>query len=233
MDKSCKEAGTSVLVVDDEQISLDIVEDVLKDEGYRVLTSLSGRDCLEKAKKNKPDLILLDINMPDPDGIKTCMKLKKNSITSEIPVIFMTADNEDEILEKAFASGCTDYLCKPISRVELLARLGSALTNKQMKEQLLEDEKFKSIIELAGAICHELNQPLHAIMGYADLLKMGCREDSKIFRQATIISEQAERMGNITHKLMSLTRNKTKPYLGSTNIIDLDESSDKGKKSRE
>lgn len=225
MDDLVKKTQQTVLIVDDEKISLDIVEDILVDEGYQAITCCSGEECYTIAVEIKPDLVLLDINMPGIDGIETCRKLKKDAVTSEIPVIFMTASTEETVIEKAFESGCTDYISKPFRRVELLTRLRSALNNKLLREKLLEDEKFKGIIELAGSICHELNQPLHVIMGYADMMVMGTGKDSEIFRQAKIISEQAERMGNITEQLMNLTKTKTKKYIGNTNILDLKRSS--------
>ena len=126
----------NILVVDDQPENLRVLSQVLERKGYKVRKAINGETGLISAQSRSPDLILLDIMMPDMDGYQICEKLKKNPQTCEIPIIFLSA--LDEVLDKikAFNLGGVDYITKPFHIEELLVRVQTQLRLKQQKEQL-------------------------------------------------------------------------------------------------
>ena len=216
----------TILIVDDNPINIRVVEVMLEKDGYRTVSAMDGATCIEMAKNGRPDLILLDINMPEMSGIEVCKALNQNKQTNNIPIIFVTASTDDETLKEAFESGGTDYVRKPVNRVELLARISSALTQKKAAEKLLEEERLKGILEMAGAVCHELNQPMQAISGMCELLMMDMTENDQLHSNIQKIKHQIDRMAEITRKLMGVTRYTTRSYIGGSKIIDIDKASD-------
>jgi putative two-component system response regulator len=140
----------SVLIVDDTTENIDVLEAILSDE-YKIKAATRGRIALRIAEKAQPDIILLDIMMPEMDGYEVCKKLKENPLTSHIPVIFVTAMNEEKDEAQGFTMGAVDYVTKPVSPVIVKARLRThlALSNqqreldKQVKEKTSELEKSR------------------------------------------------------------------------------------------
>lgn len=139
-----------ILVVDDEKDIVDLLKyNLEKENNFEVITALNGKEAIEKAIENKPDLVLLDIMMPEMNGFDVCRKLKNSPITNNVPVIFLTAkENEiDEII--GLELGADDYIQKPISPRKVIARVKSVLrrvyseTNKLIKTD--EHIKFKSL----------------------------------------------------------------------------------------
>jgi len=96
---------------------------------------------------------------------------------------------------------------------------------RQLEEERLQSERLKGVIEMAGAACHELNQPLQVISGYSHLLLSDLSEDSPLFGEITKIKEMVDRLGQITQKIMHITRYETKEYIKGSNIIDIDKAS--------
>lgn len=125
-----------ILVVDDVPDNLKVVGDMLEQEGYGVTFAINGKQALERVKTAQPDLILLDLMMPEMDGLQVCELLKANGNYAEIPIIFLTASHERQNLLKAFSIGAVDYLTKPFVFPELLARVRTHLELKQAKEKL-------------------------------------------------------------------------------------------------
>ncbi len=117
---------SKILVVDDTQVNIEILNELLSDT-YDVLSALDGEFALEIAHDDKPDLILLDIMMPDMDGYEVCKRLKENKKTKDIPIIFITAKSDENSIEKAYDMGGNDYVTKPFRPKELLARVKTQL----------------------------------------------------------------------------------------------------------
>ncbi len=123
-----------ILIVDDILNNLQIIGNTLIDEGYEISMATGGAQALEMIETVLPDLILLDIMMPEMDGFEVCRKLKEDETTREIPVIFLTAKNETEDIIKGFEVGGIDYIVKPFNSAELLARVNTYLELKRSKE---------------------------------------------------------------------------------------------------
>jgi len=216
-------SGSTLLVVDDSPVSSMLVSLILKKHSdYCTVRVLDGQACIKKAKEVKPDLILLDIQMPGMNGIEVCKVLKKDERTRDIPVIFVTASTDNETLKEAFESGGNDYVRKPVNKIELLARIKSVLLHKKMEKKLMEEEKLNGVLEMAGGICHELNQPMQVVSGYSELLLMDIEKDNSVYPYIKMIKEQTDEMGSITKKLMRITKYETRDYIEGSRIIDID-----------
>jgi CheY-like chemotaxis protein len=109
---------------------------LLSGQGYELESAENGVQALEKIKANKPDLVLLDILMPEMDGIECCRRIKSEEVTRDIKVVMVTTKSEYEKVKEAFAAGCDDYVTKPINRVELLSKLKELLKFSELKERL-------------------------------------------------------------------------------------------------
>ena len=157
-----------VLVVDDISQNLQVVGTMLRAEGYHVTPATSGSQALERAQSRPPDLILLDLMMPDMNGLEVCRRLKTDPSTREIPIIFLTASNEMEHLVKGFEAGAVDYVTKPFNAPELLARIRTHLELKHARQQLREMNNEKN--EFMGIAAHDLRNPLGAITGFAEII---------------------------------------------------------------
>lgn len=128
---------STVLLVDDSPSNIRVMAAVLQ-ERYRVKTATSGQQCLDMALKHKPDLILLDIEMPGISGYETCRELKDMSETRDIPIIFVTGRDNIEDEELGLRIGAVDYITKPIRPVILSARVDTHVTLKRQQDRLLQ-----------------------------------------------------------------------------------------------
>lgn len=210
-----------ILIVDDMPINIQILAEALK-SSYRIKIATNGEKALEIAASNDPpDLILLDIVMPEMDGHEVISRLKENTQTRDIPVIFITVKDETEDETVGLELGAADYITKPFKLPVVKARIKTQLELRLAEEERLQKEKLLVLLEMAGTVCHELNQPLQAISGYSQLLRMGIPDDHPKYETVLKIEEQVNRMGMITEKLMHIARYETKNYLHGK-IIDLD-----------
>jgi signal transduction histidine kinase len=158
----------NILIVDDVPTNLKVLGDILKEEGYRVRPVPNGALALKVAEKEKPDLILLDIMMPDMDGYEVCRRLKDNQELRDIPVIFISALNETNDVVKALKYGGLDYVTKPFKAEEISARVKTHINLRRQSIELQQlnvtKDKFFSII------AHDLRGPMGGFMGMTDVL---------------------------------------------------------------
>ncbi|MBU4222534.1 MAG: response regulator [Euryarchaeota archaeon] len=152
---------TKVLVVDDEEVNIKLIEAMLNEE-YEIITAQSGNEALNKIIEDKPDIVLLDIMMPQINGYDVCKSIKENDATRFIPVVMCTVLSESEAKIKAIEIGADGYLTKPINRIELLTRIKSLLKKKYYQDELVHD---KEIIEQQNKALrqehNELEQKVH------------------------------------------------------------------------
>jgi DNA-binding response OmpR family regulator len=128
MNRESNNSKESILLVDDELYTLTGFTFYLKGRGFNLVTAEDGETGFEKAKNELPDLILLDVLMPEMDGFEVCRLLKDHEITKTIPVIFMTSLTEIDDISRAFSIGAVDYVCKPFQFEEVMARINAHLT---------------------------------------------------------------------------------------------------------
>jgi DNA-binding response OmpR family regulator len=210
-----------ILIVDDVPENLQVLGTILEEENYEVALSANGQQTLDLIDDIQPDLILLDIMMPELDGFEVCRRLKKSAATEKIPIIFLTAKTDTDDIVKGFELGAADYVTKPFSAPELLARVHTHLELKKIAHERIQKEKLQGIIEMAGAVCHELNQPIQVSSINSELAMADIKEDNPVFDNIKTIKEQTDRMAAITRKLMRITKYETKDYL-TGRIIDIE-----------
>jgi len=116
-----------VLLVDDSNTVLLMEKMILSKEAFEVIVAHDGLEGIETAKREQPDVILLDVIMPRLDGLSACAILRGDAATAHIPIVMVTTRGEESNIETAFRNGCTDYVTKPINAVELLAKLNDIL----------------------------------------------------------------------------------------------------------
>lgn len=176
---------SKVLIVDDVQLNLDLMKDILSEQGYLIATAKNGKSAVAKAKAHKFDLILLDIILPDIDGFEVCSQLKSSILTQDIPIIFLTAKKEKDSIIKGFHLGAVDYIPKPFSKEELLARVNLHLTLRNAQEELIHSKEMAEAATKAKAIflanmSHEIRTPMNGIVGMVDILKKTTLTDEQI-----------------------------------------------------
>ncbi|MZH02665.1 MAG: response regulator, partial [Nitrospinae bacterium] len=142
-------AGKTVLLVDDIPDNILLLKLALKSEHFNILEAHSGKEALEIVDKYNPDLIVLDVRMPDMDGFETCRRLKSNELTRNIPVIFITGKTQTEDIEEGFSAGCEEYITKPFKYSEVRNRIRTHLLLSLKNHQSYLSQR-KDPIPIAG-----------------------------------------------------------------------------------
>ena len=180
---------SSVLIVDDLPNNVRLLSIMLTEKGYQVRKAINGQMALNTVRSLIPDLILLDINMPDLNGYQVCEQLKADEKTREIPVIFISA--LDDVLDKvkAFQVGGVDYISKPFQGEEVMARIENQLTisrqKKQLQNEIKERQKTEETLEIyLHAVSHDLRNPVIGMsMILNNLIKNSQGETKEVSRK--------------------------------------------------
>ncbi len=196
--------SASILVVDDTPANLRLLAGILGDVGYQVRPARDGRMALTAAQNNPPDLILLDIMMPNMDGYEVCAQLKADERTQNIPVIFISALDDVHDKVKSFELGAVDYVTKPFQAEEVLARVNNHLTiyklQNDLREQVAELDAF------AHTVAHDLKNPLALIVGLVDFVQVQFGDDmpEELFSYLEKVQNTGYRSINIIDELLLL-----------------------------
>lgn len=212
-------AAPSILVVDDQPINVQLLKRKLEREGISVAAAYNGLEALELTKKLMPDLILLDVMMPDMDGIEVCQRLQADEATRGIPVIFITARTTKESKLEGLSVGAVDYITKPIDLDETLARVQTQLRfvsiNRQVVDltrRLEEARRAATIGAVTQGIAHNLNNLLGVVIGYLDLVKAYYDKPEQVKKNAQHVEDAVQRIVTIIKQLSTLVV-KSRPPL--------------------
>jgi DNA-binding response OmpR family regulator len=231
-----------ILMVDDSPMNLQVMASILTNANYRITIAKSAAKALQILENVTPDLILLDVMMPEMDGFELCRRLKTSETTREIPVIFLTLKADSEDIVKGFQSGGVDYITKPFNKTELLARVQNHLELKKSKEKLKErskeiEEKNRRLEELSeklkeldkiksrffANISHEFRTPLTLILGPLEQMIASCPgNDEEKKRKLILMHRNTERLLRLINQLLELSKlenSKMKLLASKTNII--------------
>jgi two-component system, sensor histidine kinase and response regulator len=211
--------GETILVVDDQPINVQLLKRKLERGGLQVVTANNGLEALEQIKLRKPDLILLDLMMPDMDGLEVCQRLQTSSETRSIPVIFVTARTTKESKLEGLSVGAVDFITKPIDLDETVARVQTQLRfaainreNLELQRRLEESRRAATIGAVAQGIAHNLNNLLGVVIGYLDLIKAGYDKPASVKKNAQNVDDAIQRIVAIVRQLSTLVV-KSRPEL--------------------
>ena len=158
----------NILIVDDNQTNVLLLQSILEDYGYKhISTAQSAKEAYELLESKKIDLILLDVMMPDIDGIEACRTIKEMPKYKYIPIIMVTADSSDETLKKSFDAGADDFTTKPINFINLNSRIQNVFIHKEKDELILNQTRSAAINDIIDTLAHQWRQPLSAISASA------------------------------------------------------------------
>jgi DNA-binding response OmpR family regulator len=220
-------APTRVMVVDDDAGYARLLVDCFSGLGFEVLYVESGALALAAVAGFHPEIILLDIRMPEMDGFEVCHSIRQNPQFASIIIIMLTSVGEVEDKIKGIDIGANDYVVKPFGLSELfevVARVNRFLDTKGGYLRKVEEEKFTTLRGAANTVCHEINNPLTAIVGATRVLdmKLAERGDAEDLQAETKnILEAAHRIQNITHQLARAIRVVTTEPVPGIKMIDL------------
>ena len=217
-----------VLIVDDVMSNVLLLKILLTNEQFKVCTANCGKACIEQARKEHPDLILLDVMMPDINGFDTAVIMKKDEELKDIPIIFLTALNTPQDLVKGFQVGANDFLTKPFNKEELVMRVMQQISlvaakriierqNEELKATLSNRDKMYSVI------AHDLRSPMASIRMVLNLVVASTSADT-VGAELYALLDQANRESEEVHDLLDNLLKWTKSQTGRLNVVlqDLD-----------
>lgn len=217
-----------ILIVDDVVSNVLLLKILLSNEKYQVCTANSGKMCIEQAKNEKPDLILLDVMMPDISGFDTAVILKKDPATRDIPIIFLTALNNPSDLVHGFKVGANDFLTKPFNKEELLVRVMHQITLVAAKRLIQQqNEELRQTIgnrdKMYSVIAHDLRSPMASIRMVLNLVVSAVTPES-VGQELFDLLDNANRESEEVHDLLDNLLKWTKSQTGRLTVVmqDLD-----------
>lgn len=219
-----------ILIVDDLPENVFMLQDRLEHENYQVLTAYSGKDGLEKAYSGAPDLILLDIIMPEMSGIDVCRKLSEDPATSKIPVILVTAKSDEEGIQEGLRTGAFDFLRKPFSRIELLARVSSALKFAEAHNKILEAEQKNTFAATVVTTNHKIKQPLTLMSLSSAAIKRELTKEEiskeSILKRLVYIDSAIKEITDVLNQLNSMKKPIFSDYMKNIKMVDVEKKSE-------
>lgn len=204
----------------------ELLHTLLRNEGYMVEEVHSLADAVASIAAAEPDVVLLDIQMPDGSGLDLCLQLHSDPRTVDLPILLLSAiDQSAELIAHGLNLGGYDFLPKPFVNDELLARVRVLVRLRKLQQRLIEQERERAMLATAGAAAHTLGQPLMAALGLVKLLlesdlTVQQREDTEMLHTAL------RQMSTIVHQIQEVQHYITQPYLDDTSpleILDLEQ----------
>lgn len=212
-----------ILIVDDVIQNVQLLSNLLFEKGISILIANNGRQALKIAAKKIPDLILLDISMPDMNGYQVCETLKQDKDLKNIPIIFLTAKVQTEDITRGFNAGAVDYVSKPFNTAELLTRIFTHLELKRSRDLIQaknnelnnKNSELKTINatrdKIFSIIAHDLRAPFSNLLGLSELPIVGFNNNQLDNTENYIshIYRAAKQCFDLLENLLDWTRNQT------------------------
>ena len=214
-----------ILVIDDYPDNVFLIQDRLEKAGYEVFTAYDGTTGLEKAFEENPDLILLDVMMPDISGFEVCKRFAADDRTKFIPVILLTALIDTENVREGLEAGAFDYIKKPFNKAELLSRIKSALRFSEANKVYLEVEKIKLFAATIVTANHEIKQPLTLINICLSAIRREMKKEilskDNIESRLGYIEKATTDIIDILDKLSAIKKPVITEYVNNLKMIDI------------
>jgi two-component system, OmpR family, alkaline phosphatase synthesis response regulator PhoP len=205
-----------ILIVDDEPDILELIEYNLKKEGYQVFTASNGLEAIQAAKKNLPDLIVLDIMMPKLDGIETCRQLRAMPDFKNTFMVFLTARSEEYSEISGFNVGADDYIAKPIKPRALISRINAILRRNTMSENEIENklEIGDLVIDREAYLVFQKGKKIVLAKKEFELLYLLASKPAKVFTREVILNNIWEDSVVVTNRTIDVHIRKLREKLG-------------------
>lgn len=216
-----------ILVIDDLPENVFLLQDRLESEGYEILTAYDGKTGINKAISELPDLILLDVMMPEMNGIEVCKTLVNNPSTVNIPIILVTAKAGAEDTKEGLEAGAFDYIKKPFNKIELLARVNSALKLSEAQKKYLEAEQKNTFSATVVTANHKIKQPLTLMSLSSAALKREINKDviskEAILKRINYIDTAIKEISDVLNQLNAIKRPVFSDYVKDIKMIDFED----------
>jgi DNA-binding response OmpR family regulator len=220
-----------ILIVDDLPENVFLLQDRLESEHYEIITAYGGKSAVEKATTELPDLILLDIVMPDLSGIEVCRKLISQPETNKIPIILVTAKSDEEGIQTGLDAGAYDFLRKPFNKVELLARVGSAIKYADAYKKILEVEQQNTFAATVVTTNHKIKQPLTLMSLSSAAIKRELNKDEiskeAVLKRLAYIETAIKEITDVLNHLNSIKKPVFSDYIKNIKMVEVEKTKEK------
>lgn len=217
-----------VLIADDDDVIRALVNSVAANLGFTPVTATNGADAWRLYEQERFPLAVIDIEMPDVDGLELCRRIRAADANHETFVLVLTGRNTQDDLGDVLEAGADDYLGKPTTPNNLGARLVIAqrrmaqeAQRRAAEEELAKARWLAGIGETSIALQHEINNPLSALLGHAELLMMDEKGSDERSDHVRVIHEQARRIADVVKRLGKLRDPRTVEYVAGSRMLDL------------
>jgi signal transduction histidine kinase len=207
-----------LLVVDDEGVVRELFDVFFTKQGYEVFSAIDGFDAFEKIKRNKFDILILDLKMPKMDGMEFLGKIR--NLKDDLAIIIITGYATIDTAKEAMKQGCFDYITKPFDLEEVSIIIKRALElrritdeRKKLKEQLQIAERLASLAQMGAGVVHEVNTVLTSIKLFLEMLKAKLPETQKEFKNIGVILEEIERAEKLIARFFKFTKPEKAEFL--------------------
>ncbi len=214
-----------ILIAEDDFTSRTMLRGVLTKWGYEVISTCDGEEAYDALQQSDaPQLVVMDWEMPGMDGAALCRKLREQDRKEPLYLILLTSKGDRGDIVEGLDAGADDYIPKPYDSAELRARVNVGRRVIALLNEMREREKLQGVIEMAGAVCHELNQPLQVVSGFSEILLQKIQQGDPNSLIIKNIQDGIDRIGKLTQRIMKITQYQSKPYL-KRRIVDIEQAS--------
>jgi two-component system sensor histidine kinase/response regulator len=209
-----------ILLVDDSPKTVAHFSSLLEAEGYATVCAFDGPDGIVAARREQPDLILLDVEMPRLSGLSVCRILRSDPLFECTPVVLLTSREDQDMIARGIAMGANDYVVKSARCDELLARVGRLLSTRDSFKEHVSEARLVAISQLALSIQHEIYNPLTAVIGFLDMVLRDSELSDRNRKYIEMARGEAARIEGITARLTSI-EDRPVDRFGVGEMIDL------------
>ena len=215
-----------ILIIDDLRENVFMLQNKLEKENYKIISAYDGDTGIKKAKKELPDLILLDIMMPRKNGLQVCKELLEEKITKDIPIIMVTAKVAADDIRIGLEAGAFDYIKKPFNNIELLARVRTALKYAEARKVALDLEKKNIFAATVVTANHKIRQPLTLLNLTSAAIKRELEKDeiSKevVLKKINFLEIAVKEINDVLKLLQNIKDPVFSEYTNDIQMIDVD-----------
>jgi two-component system response regulator VicR len=217
-------ATKKILCVDDDPKILSALNRLLTEQDFEVITTPNPTTVMGVMKSAAPHLVLLDIGMPEMDGISLCRLIKSKEETKSVPVLMLTGKDSEADIIAGLEAGAEDYISKPFSNEELLARIKAHLRIVDLRESLIESEKRAVAGDMVVTLSHEINNALVAIIAGTQLVMRDLEQGTPNHETLKRALENARKIRDVMRKIQTMKKIVSVPYAGDVTMVDVERS---------